>query len=303
MASVAYKFDSSSLPIKLEHQVTASWQFESVRVTAASAEMEAEILSALSNPSLTNVIMAGFIRDNGITSVRNRGRFYVCHNAHGELQGVALIGHTILFEAFTEDALASFAKVARRESSSHLLMGQHQAVQRFWNYYADAAQLPRQVCPILFLRRHAQFEEQPKVSGLRQATPEDLEQVVRAQADMALETSGVNPLQRDPVGFRQRYLQRIDKRRVWVLMRNGRLLFKADVIADTPEATYIEGIYVSPEERGKGLGRSCLTMLGQIFLQRTKAIYLFVEAENTRTRSFYLNLGFNLAGQYDLLYF
>jgi len=304
MASVAYKLDNSSLPLIVEHQDAASWQFESVRVIEAPAEMEGEVLSALfSNPTLTNVIMAGLIRDNGITSIRNRGRFYVCHNAQGELQGVALIGHTILFEAFTEDAVAAFAKVARRELSAHLLMGQYDAVQRFWNYYADKAQSPRHVCPILFLDRHAQFEEQPNIVGLRQATPEDLEHVVRAQADMALETSGVNPLQKDPVGFRQRYLQRIDNGRVWVLMRNGRLLFKADVIADTPQATYIEGVYVSPEERGKGLGRSCLTTLGRIFLERTNAIYLFVEAENTRTRSFYLKLGFNVAGQYDLLYF
>lgn len=302
MASVAYKFDSGSLPLKRDKDATP-WQSASVRVSPASAGMEDEILSALSNPSLTNVIMRGLIQDNGVVSLKNRGRFYVCHNAENELEGVALIGHSVLVEAFTEDSLEAFARIARHEASSHLLMGEHNSVRRFWNFYADQGQSPRHVCPILFLQHEGQFDGGSNVSGLRPAIPEDLEQVVRAQAAMALETSGVNPLQKDPVGFRQRYLQRIDKQRVWVLMKNGRLVFKLDVIADTPRATYIEGVYVSAEERGQGLGRSCVTAVGRIFLERTKGIYLFVESQNTRTKSFYLKLGFNVAGHYDLLYF
>ena len=57
-----------------------------------------------------------------------------------------------------------------------------------------------------------------------------------------------------------------------------------------------------PEERGKGIGRNCVSALGRIFLERTQAIYLFVEQQNTRTQEFYLNLGFSVGGQYDLLY-
>ena len=120
---------------------------------------------------------------------------------------------------------------------------------------------------------------------------------------MAFEISGVDPLKKDPAGFRERYLNRIEKKRVWVVIENDRLLFKADIIADTPEAAYVEGIYVRPEERGKGVGRRCLAGLGRVLMARGKAIYLFVESQNTRTRSFYLKLGFSIAGQYDLLYF
>jgi predicted GNAT family acetyltransferase len=120
---------------------------------------------------------------------------------------------------------------------------------------------------------------------------------------MAFEISGVDPLKKDPAGFRKRYLQRIEKKRVWVVIEDERLIFKTDIIADTPQASYIEGVYVSPVERGKGIGRRCITALGNILLESTKAIYLFVENENRRTESFYLNLGFTPAGQYDLLYF
>jgi ribosomal protein S18 acetylase RimI-like enzyme len=287
MTSLAYAVQNSVVP----------------QINVAATGEEDEILSALSTPSLTNVIMAGFIRDNTLVSSLNRGRFYSCCSERDEPEGVALIGHTVLFEAFSERAVEAFAALTRREKSAHLLMGEHNAVQRFWHYYADREQSPRQICPVLFLRHHGPFNERRQVLGLRPATPDDLKQVVRAQAGMVLETSGVDPLKKDPIGFRERYLRRIEKQRVWVLMKNGRLVFKLDVIADTPQAAYIEGVYVNPRERGKGLGRRCLTEVGSILLERSNALYLFVENENTRTMSFYLRLGFNVAGQYDLLYF
>jgi predicted GNAT family acetyltransferase len=213
------------------------------------------------------------------------------------------MGHTILFEAFSERAIQAFAGLARHINSPHLLMGEHNTVKRFWSYYSSNVNSPRLVCPIVFLQRRKSFEEQTEVAGLRPATYEDLEQVVQAQAAMAFETSGVDPLTKDPAGFRERYRRRIAKKRVWVVIEDGRLIFKTDVIADTPQAAYIEGVYVGREERGKGVGRRCVSALGRILLKRSNAIYLFVENQNTRTKSFYLNLGFTVAGQYELLYF
>ena len=272
-------------------------------VTSPLPGSEEHILSALSSNSLTNVIMAGFIRDNGFINPLNRGKFYTCRDEENKVEGVALIGHTILFDAFSDRAIQTFATLARRENTSHLLMGEHNAVERFWGYYSSNDQSPRLVCPILFLERREPFAEQDEVTCLRPAGREDLEHVVQAQAAMAFEVSGVDPLKKDPAGFRERYLRRIEKKRVWVLIENEQLIFKADIIADTPQASYIEGVYVRAEERGKGLGRRCLTDLGRILLKRTKALYLFVENQSTRTKSFYLSLGFKVAGQYDLLYF
>lgn len=301
MASIAYKLETH-LPVQLAGDKLSV--HAPVNISSLLPGDEDEVLNALSTPSLTNVIMSGFVRDNGLASPLNRGRFYACRNEQNELEGVALIGHSILFEAFNENAIKAFATLARREESIHLLMGEHTAVQKFWNHYANnEEQSPRLVCPVVFLHRHEPFHTNSSIDGLRPATQKDLEDVVLAQAAMAFETSGVDPLKKDPAGFIKRYLRRIEQGRVWVLMKDDRLVFKTDIIADTPQATYIEGVYVSPEERGKGVGRNCVNALGRIFLQHTKAIYLFVEQENTRTQSFYQNLGFSIGGQYDLLYF
>lgn len=306
MATAARKIESMFSP-QLDHSnVALPVMTEATMVpvvTSPAPGSEEQVLAALSCNSLTNVIMAGFIRDNGFVNPLNRGQFYTCRDERNQLEGVALIGHTILFEAFSDRAIETFATLARRESSSHLLMGEHNAVERFWNYYAGKHETPRLVCPILFLQRRELFASHSEVTGLRPATSEDLEHVVQAQASMAFEISGVDPLKKDPAGFRARYQRRIEKKRVWVLIENDRLVFKTDIIADTPHASYIEGVYVAPEKRGNGLGRRCLIDLSGILMARSKAIYLFVENENERTTTFYLNLGFTVAGQYDLLYF
>ena len=306
MASLAYKLDPCSLPNTGNSnvsQASANAINESSVVTPLSKGNEANVLSVLSNPSLTNVIMSGFIRDNGLASPLNRGCFYACHDEHKNLTGIALIGHTMLFEAFDESAIHAFAALARNNSSNHLLMGEHNSVRQFWNNYAVSGESPRLIHPILFLQQRAPFKKHHSVEGLRLATPNDLEQVVRAQAAMVFETSGVDPLTKDPAGFHERYLRRIERNRVWVLMKKGQLVFKTDLTSESEEVAYLEGVYVSPEERGKGLGRSCLQAIGCILLQRKKAIYLFVEQENARLQSFYFSLGFSVGGHYDLLYF
>ena len=89
---------------------------------------------------------------------------------------------------------------------------------------------------------------------------------------------------------------------MWVLVENGRLIFKADVQADTPDVIYLEGVYVSPAERGTGVGRRCLTQLSQNLMTRTKAVCVLVNEENERAHAFYRLCGYKLRGVYDTIF-
>jgi len=60
-----------------------------------------EVLAFLAERPIHTVCLAGFIRDNGLSSPHNRGTFYGCRNSEGRLEGVALIGHATLIEART----------------------------------------------------------------------------------------------------------------------------------------------------------------------------------------------------------
>jgi predicted GNAT family acetyltransferase len=137
---------------------------------------------------------------------------------------------------------------------------------------------------------------------LRLAEVSDLAQVVPVHAMMAFEESGVNPLEVDPDGFRERCRRRIEERRTWVLIDNDQLIFKADVISDTPEVVYLEGIYVHPEHRRKGHGSKCLAQLTRGLFHQTQSISLLVNQERQQAQEFFRKLGFVSRGLYDTIF-
>jgi len=237
-----------------------------------------------------------------LESSLNRGIFYGARNAAGVLEGVALIGHATLMETRSEAALALFARLARTRPEAHLIMGEQDTIERFWKSYAGVAQEPRRVCrELLFEQRHPVKTAEPALD-LRLATLADLEAVMVIQGEMAFAESGINPLESDFDGFRKRCARRIEQKRVWVLVVDGRLVFKVDVISATPQVFYLEGIHVHPQKRSRGFGAQCMAQLSQILLTHTSSLSILVNEESLRARSFFERIGFQLHGCYDTIF-
>jgi uncharacterized protein len=261
---------------------------------------EAEVVEFLSARPLHTVFMMGLIRDNGLLSPRNRGSFYGSRNYSGQLDAVALIGHATMVEAHTENALISFARVARNCRGAHLIRGEQESIKVFWTYYAGDTE-PRSVA-----REHLYQLTKPaqeiEAVNLRPATIADMEKVLAVNSTMAQEEGGSSPLKRDPSGFRNRTARRIEQNRVWLLLDDNRLIFKADVVSQTPEVTYLEGIYVHPEERRKGHALRCLSKLSSVLLADTKSICLTVNDLNKSAVGLYEKVGFNFHSNYETIY-
>lgn len=262
----------------------------------------AEVFDFLARRPLHTAYMSGLIRDNGLLSLANRGTFYTCRNAQGRLEGVALIGHATMFETRTDAALARFARLAREYRQTHMLIGEQESVRRFWQYYAEGGQSVRMACREMLFEQRWPLEAHEAVHGLRPATLEDFEPVVELHARLAYEESGVNPLEVDAEGFRERCAQRVARGRVWVWREGGRLIFKADVVAETPEVNYLEGVYVRHEERGRGYGLRCLSQLTRNLLRRTKSVTLFANEQNAPSLALYARAGFRRRGAYDTIF-
>jgi predicted GNAT family acetyltransferase len=272
-----------------------------VQVSALTDEHRAEALDFLAARPVHTVYMAGLIRDNGLVSPLNRGSFYGCRDEEGKLAGVAMIGHITAIETTSDAALKAFARLAQEYGQAHAILGESEMVEQFWNYYAQAGQQLRMACrEALFVQSWPVEMREPV--NLRRATLADLEQVMPVHARMAFEECGVNPLEKDPEGFRRRTARRIEQGRVWVLVVDGQLIFKADVISETPGATYVEGVYVSPEERGKGYGLRCMSQLSRTLLQDTQAVCLLANERNQSAHGLYRKAGYKLRGHYDTIY-
>ena len=261
-----------------------------------------EALAFLGQRPLHTVILAGLLRQHGTVVSLPRGEFYSCRDPRGNLEGMALVGRATMFEARSAASLSALAKRARRCPSVKMIMGEAGDLEDFWKHYATDEHAPRLFCRELFYESSRQFSRAAGVEGLRQATLGDLDQIVEAHALMVFEEIGVNPLAADAAGFRQRCALRVERGQVWTLIERGELIFKADVVTETPEATYIEGLWVNPAHRLKGYGRSCWASLSRALLKRTPAFCWFVNAQFSVARSFYERVNAVSLGDYNKIY-
>lgn len=245
------------------------------RVCSLTNIDEKEVKSFLAVRPVHTVVMTSFITDNGMESELNRGKFFGYRNPAGQLEGVALIGHSTLVEARTEEALKALAFVARfSETPIHLIMSAGDAATSFWNHLHGAAKKPSVVCTELLFEVGFPFPVRKCKYELRVARSEELEAIAIAQAQVAELECGVNPMERDRQGFLSRVLRRIEQGRIFVVFNGDQLVFKADVIAETDTTAYLEGVYVSPSMRGKGVGSECLSRVCLELLGRVQTVCL-----------------------------
>ncbi|HEV7903642.1 MAG TPA: GNAT family N-acetyltransferase [Pyrinomonadaceae bacterium] len=263
---------------------------------------EAEALAFLAKHPVQNVIMMSLIRDNGFESRLNRGNFYACRDAHGELTGVALIGRHVLFATECPETVAEFARQARTRRDAHVIVGDRESVEQFWAGYARSGESPLLVQRELLLEQKWPIAVREFVPGLRLAVPADIEQIATAHAQMAFDESRSNPLETDREGFLSRIGRRVEQGRVWVWTEDDHLIFKTDICSHTPEVIYLEGVYVNPSERGKGYGLRCLSQLSRELLLRAKSLCLLVNEQNGQARAFYQRAGYKLHSHYDTIY-
>jgi predicted GNAT family acetyltransferase len=263
---------------------------------------KSEVLDFLEERPTQTAMLSGLVRDNGLRSDFNRGDFFGCRNEHGELEGVALIGHATLFETRSERALYSLANRAQNCTGTHMLMGEQDGVQMFWEFYAGRQAQMRKACREHLLELRPPVELNEEVTGLRLATPEDLEAILPIHAQMAFEESGVNPLETDPEGFRQRYLRRIQNQRSWVRTEAGNVVFKAEIVSQTPHVAYLEGVWVNPDSRSQGQGTNCVLQLSKHLMSRSDSVCLFVNEENTSALKFYERMGFKDKETFDTIF-
>lgn len=261
-----------------------------------------EVLEFLSQRPIHTVAMMSLIRDNGIVSPFNRGTFYGCRDLKGQLEGVALVGHATLMETVSDRALAALAEVAREYPNTHMIMGEKERVAEFWSHYSKAGHWQRLACREWLFELSWPIEAREPVVELRLARAEELDLVMPVQAELAFSESGVNPIEIDPKGFRERCLRRIEQGRTWVVVENGSLVFKADVISKTPEVIYLEGIWLREDRRNQNAGTRFMSELMRRLLEETKSICLLVNETNEWAQSFYRKCGFHFRATYETVF-
>jgi GNAT superfamily N-acetyltransferase len=263
----------------------------------------AEAFDFLTAPQLNSVIMYGFLADNGLSVKLNRGEYYGFRNSAGELEGLALIGHSTVFDTRSDAATEAFARLARRSVTPiNMIMAANNQADGFFDVYSEGMYQPRKRCIELAFETRFPFTVPKCPHNVRLARPSEIDEISRAQAELAFIESGINPLAIDAEGFRRRVMRRIEMGRIYVVVENGKLIFKADLMAATDEAAYVEGVYVAPDERGRGTGSACLSTVCMDLLRSSSSVHLLSNVELAGAHSCFVRAGFKQTGRYTTLF-
>ena len=274
------KFQLSKVQVSLKPRHPLSIAPDLSRVFHLTEGDRAEILRFLDRRPVHTVAMTSFILDNGVESELNRGEFYGFRNSDDELEGVALIGHTTLVEARTQEALTALAITAKSSKTPiHLIMSSGNDAHSFWNHLTDYTREPSFSFTELLFEVGYPFPVQHCDLELRMARKKEVLAIAEAHAEVAEIETGRNPMLRDRAGFIGRVKRRIEQDRTFVVFDGDKLVFKADVISETSKTAYLEGIYVAPEYRGKGIGAALLSNVCLRLLDRVDNVCLLSNVE------------------------
>ncbi len=204
----------------------------------------------------------------------------------GTLVGLCHLGTNVVPSG---DDCASFATLAAR-SGARMVIGEARAVSELWEAARRRLPHPRADRPGQPVYVITEMPA-PGGTGLRAATVDDLDLLVPACAASHHEELGVDPLRRDPTGFRWRTRAQIEEGRSWLWEENGRILFKAEASAWTPSAVQLQQVWTDPPVRRRGHASRALRDLIRLLLPQSPAVCLFVRAENEAAIALYESVG------------
>lgn len=194
-------------------------------------------------------------------------------------------------------AFADAATTASRRCSS--LVGRAELVMPMWQRLEPAwgpARDVREHQPLMSLNTMPSCDIDPDV---RQVRLDEIDTYLVAAIDMFIGEVGVDPRVGDGGrGYRRRVANLIAAGRAWARFEDGEVVFKAEVGSQSPAVSQIQGVWVHPERRGRGLGTGGTATLAAVIVGTGRIASLYVNDFNTVARATYERVGFAEVGSF-----
>ena len=217
--------------------------------------------------------------DHGTTSSLGAAAF---HGANLIPVGDDLAGFEILAD-----------QIARTPRGCSSIVGAASAVSVIWPLLARGwgpARAVRRNQPFLVACSPAQISVDETVRVVR---PADLRQFLPAAVAMFTEELGISPRGHDcGASYRVRVADLINSGRAFAKFDDrGRLEFKAEIGSLTAATAQVQGVWVRPDLRGRGIGTAAMAAVLQRALRSVPSVSLYVNDFNTPARRMYDRLG------------
>jgi predicted GNAT family acetyltransferase len=219
----------------------------------------------------------------------------------GHLEAACLAGANLVPVGSSPAALRSFAERARRQGRRcSSLVGPAAAVGPLWEQLAPFWGQPRdirRVQPVLATTSPPRVPADPFVRRVRL---DELDALMPACVAMFTEEVGTSPLGPDGgAGYRARVRDLVATGRAFARIEDGEVRFKAEIGAVSTRACQIQGVWVHPAWRGRGLGAAgTAAVVGEALRSVAPVASLYVNDYNLPARATYRRVGMTHVGTF-----
>lgn len=202
-------------------------------------------------------------------------------------------------------ALADRARKARRRCASFL--GPKGEVLDLWDIVGDSFPAPRSFRadqPLMATRTAPStlgIELDPRV---RPARLDEVDIVMPAAEHMFTEEIGYRPYTGSSTYYRDSIWRLIKNGRTYVVVEGGQVIFKADVGSVALDTCQVQGVWLAPELRGRGMAAGMMAAaIEQALVDHAPFVTLYVNDFNAPALALYRRVGMTQIGTFSTILF
>ncbi len=194
--------------------------------------------------------------------------------------------------AFADKAVSAARRCSSLVGRAELVLPMWRRLEHTWGPARDV----RDRQPLMALATAPHCPIDPAVRPVRMA---DLDSYLVAAVDMFIGEVGIDPRIGDGGrGYRRRVAGLIAAGRAWARFDRGQVVFKAEVGSQSPAVGQIQGVWVHPDWRGRGLGTAGTATLAAAVVRSGRIASLYVNDFNVVARATYNRIGFAEVGTF-----
>jgi predicted GNAT family acetyltransferase len=257
-------------------------------------------LAILESEPVVNAFVTARVQIAGLDPWRLGGEMWGWY-ADGRLRSLCYSGANLVPICATPEAVRAFADRARRAGRRcSSIVGPADAATQLWRLLEPTWGPARDVRlrqPLMIAERVPDdITPDPYV---RRITKDEVGVIMPACVAMFTEEVGISPMAGDGgMLYQARVTELVGAGRAFAHIHDGKVVFKAEIGAATSKACQIQGVWVAPEFRGRGLSETGMAAVLRYALDVAPVVSLYVNDYNTAARAAYRRVGFREVGAF-----
>ncbi|WP_433549333.1 GNAT family N-acetyltransferase [Streptomyces sp. CA-294286] len=266
----------------------------------APADLD-EAMALLESEPVNNAFVTSRVRVAGLDPWRLGGEMWGWYEG-GRLRSLCYSGANLVPICATPEAVRAFAERARRTGRRcSSLVGPAEPTAELWRLLEPSWGPAREVRarqPLMAADRMPDdITPDPLVRRVRK---DEMDVIMPACVAMFTEEVGVSPMAGDGgLLYQARVAELVGAGRAFARTEDGKVVFKAEIGAVTSDACQIQGVWVAPEHRGRGLSVTGMAaVLRHALAEVAPVVSLYVNDFNAPARASYRRVGFREVGEF-----